>query len=120
MERQAIYVGSGEVTERYIGNRLVWKKVTLLLTLAPTNIAIYYDTYRPSITAYKTGTLDTSKVKYALLSGEKIEGFTVEISTSFIRLRFENLDSINKALEGLGWARSSGYYQNQILTFFGG
>ena len=39
MEREGIYVGTKEVTQRYIGTRLVWEKIKLLFS---GNVSIYY------------------------------------------------------------------------------
>lgn len=39
MEREGIYVGNKEVTQRYIGSRLVWEKMKLLFS---GNISINY------------------------------------------------------------------------------
>ena len=40
MEREAIYVGNKEVTQRYLGARLVWEKIRSVFS---GNVSITYD-----------------------------------------------------------------------------
>ena len=50
MEREAIYVGNKEVTQRYVGSRLVWEKIRLLFS---GDVSINYDSHNKQITLNK-------------------------------------------------------------------
>ena len=50
MAREGIYVGNKEVTQRYIGARLVWMKIRLLFS---DDVSINYDYRNKQITLNK-------------------------------------------------------------------
>ena len=67
MEREGIYVGTKEVTQRYIGSRLVWEKMKLLFS---GNISINY--YRDSSQIILNRVFSQSTIKALEINGQKI------------------------------------------------
>ena len=67
MEREGIYVGNKEVTQRYIGSRLVWEKMKLLFS---GNISINY--FRESSQIILNRDFSQSTIKALEINGQKI------------------------------------------------
>ena len=67
MEREGIYVGAKEVTQRYIGEKLVWEKMKLLFS---GNISINY--FRDSSQIILNRDFSKSTIKALEINGQKI------------------------------------------------
>ena len=73
MEREAIYVGNKEVTQRYVGSRLVWEKIKLLYS---SHVFITYDRDNRQIIIHHDFSQKT--IKLIELKGKKISFSSVE------------------------------------------
>lgn len=85
MEREGIYVGNKEVTQRYIGTRLVWEKIKLLFN---GRVIMFYERDNSRITLNKN--LPKRTIKILEINGQKISFSSVEIESGQIHITFND------------------------------
>lgn len=73
MAREGIYVGNKEVTQRYIGARLVWVKIRLLFS---GDVSINYDSHNKQITLNKD--FSQNKIRTVEINGKEISFSKIE------------------------------------------
>lgn len=112
MEREGIYVGIKEVTQRYIGTRLVWEKIKLLFD---GNVSINYDRDNSRITLNKD--LSQSTVKLFEINGQKISFSSIENNQgkTYIVLN----ESVEKFEQKTGFNRYRTFYGSIPVKIYG-
>lgn len=112
MEREAIYVGNKEVTQRYVGARLVWEKIKLLLS---GNVSITYDRDNSQIILHKDFSQNT--IKLVEINGQKISFSSVENKQGKTHITFN--ESVAKFEQKTGFNRYRTYYGSIPITIYG-
>ena len=112
MEREAIYVGSKEVTQRYIGARLVWEKIKLLFS---GNASINYDRDNSQIVINKDFSQNT--IKLIEINGQQIPFSSVENKQGKTHITFN--ESVAKFEQKTGFNRYRSYYGSIPITIYG-
>ena len=112
MEREAIYVGNKEVTQRYIGARLVWEKIRLVFS---GNVSITYDRDNSQIILHKDFSQNT--VKLLEINGQKISFSSVENKQGKTHITFN--ESVAKFEQKTGFNRYRTYYGSIPITIYG-
>lgn len=111
MEREGIYVGIKEVTQRYIGASLVWEKIKLLFN---GNISISYDRGNSKIILNK----DFQKtIKLFEINGQKISFSNIENKQAKTYITFS--DSAEKFEQKTGFNRYRSYYGSVPVKIYG-
>lgn len=103
MEREAIYVGNKEVTQRYIGERLVWEKIKLLFS---GNVSINYDRDNSQIILHQDFSKNT--IKLLEINGQEIPFSSVENKQGKTHITFN--ESVAKFEQKTGFNRYRNYY----------
>lgn len=67
MAREGIYVNGKEITQRYVGNRLVWEKMKMLFS---GNVSVTYDRYLREIGIGQV--LSFKNIKAIEINGQRI------------------------------------------------
>lgn len=67
MTREGIYINSKEITQRYVGNRLVWEKMKMLFS---GNVSVNYDRYLREISIGRV--LSFKNIKTIEINGQQI------------------------------------------------
>lgn len=112
MEREGIYVGTKEVTQRYIGTRLVWEKIKLLFD---GNVSISYDRGNSKIILNKD--LSQSTVKLFEINGQKISFSSVENNQGKTYITFN--ESVEKFEQKTGFNRYRTFYGSIHVKVYG-
>ena len=112
MEREGIYVGNKEVTQRYVGKRLVWEKIKLLFS---GNASISYNRERNEILLYKD--LSQSTVKLLEINGQKISFSSVKSYQGKTYITFN--ESVEKFEQKTGFNRYRSYYGSVPVKIYG-
>ena len=112
MEREAIYVGNKEVTQRYIGTSLVWEKIKLLFN---GNVSINYDRDTSRIIIDKDFPRNT--IKLIEINGQEIPFSSVENKQYKIYVTFN--ESVTKFEQKTGFNRYRAYYGSIPIKIYG-
>lgn len=112
MEREGIYVEKKEVTQRFIGTRLVWEKIKLLFS---GNVSISYDRDNSQIILNKDFSQNT--VKLLEINGQKISFSSVENKQGKTHITFN--ESVAKFEQKTGFNRYRTYYGSIPITIYG-
>ncbi len=67
MAREGIYINGKEITQRYVGNRLVWEKMKMLFS---GNVSVNYDRYLREISIGRV--LSFKNIKTIEINGQQI------------------------------------------------
>lgn len=111
MERETIYVGNKEVTQRYIGARLAWEKIKLLFS---GNVSINYDRGNSKLILNR----DFQKtIKLFEINGQKISFSNVENKQAKTYITFN--DSAEKFEQKTGFNRYRSYYGSVPVKIYG-
>ena len=113
MEREGIYVGTKEVTQRYIGSRLVWEKMKLLFS---GNISINY--FRDSSQIILNRDFSQSTIKALEINGQKIPFSRAENQTNQSYVTFT--ESIEEFEQKTGFNRYRTFYGSIPIKVYGG
>lgn len=112
MERETIYVGNKEVTQRFIGTKLVWEKIKLLFS---GNVSISYDRNNSQIILNKDFSQNT--VKLLEINGQKISFSSVENKQGKTHITFN--ESVAKFEQKTGFNRYRTYYGSIPINIYG-
>ena len=112
MEREEIYVGNKEVSQRYIGARLVWEKIKLLFS---GNVSINYDRDNSQIILNKDFSQNT--IKLVEINGQKISFSSVENKQGKTHITFN--ESVAKFEQKTGFNRYRSYYGSIPVIIYG-
>lgn len=112
MEREGIYVGNKEVTQRYIGSRLVWEKIKLLFN---GNISISYD--RDNSKIILNNDFSQSTIKTLEINGQKISFSSVENKQDKTYITFN--ESVAQFEQKTGFNRYRSYYGSIPVKIYG-
>ena len=112
MEREGIYVGNKEVTQRYIGTRLVWEKIKLLFN---GNVSINYDRDNSRITLNNDFSQNT--IKLLEINGQKISFSSVENNQGKTYITFS--ESVATFEQKTGFNRYRSYYGSIPVKIYG-
>lgn len=112
MEREAIYVGNKEVTQRYIGARLVWEKIKLLFN---GNVSINYDRDNSQIILHHDFSQNT--IKLLEINGQQIPFSSVENKQGKTHITFN--ESVAKFEQKTGFNRYRNYYGSIPIKIYG-
>ena len=104
MEREGIYVGNKEVTQRYIGARLVWEQIKLLFS---GNVAITY--VRNNSQIILNMDFSQNKIKAVEINGKEISASKIE------NKQWKTYVTFTESLEE--FERKTGF--NRYQTFYG-
>lgn len=111
MEREGIYVGNKEVTQRYIGTRLVWEKIKLLFS---GNVSInYYGSKQ--ITLNKD--FSQYKIKTVEINGKEISASKIESHQGKTYVTFT--ESLEEFERKAGFNRYRSYYGSVPVKIYG-
>lgn len=112
MEREGIYVGNKEVTQRYIGSRLVWEKMKLLFS---GNISINY--FRNSSKIILNRDFFQSTIKTLEINGQKIPFSRAENQQNQSYITFS--ESVEKFEQKTGFNRYRTFYVSIPVKIYG-
>lgn len=112
MEREGIYVGNKEVTQRYIGSRFVWEKMKLLFS---GNISINY--FRDSSQIILNKDFSPSTIKALEINGQKIPFSRAENRHNQSYITFS--ESVEKFEQKTGFDRYRSYYRSIPVKIYG-
>ena len=112
MEREGIYVGNKEVTQRYIGSRLVWEKMKLLFS---GDISINY--FRDSSQIILNKGFSQSTIKALEISGQNISLSSVENKQDKTYITFN--ESVAKFEQKTGFNQYRSYYGSIPIKIYG-
>nr|DAK49835.1 MAG TPA: hypothetical protein [Caudoviricetes sp.] len=112
MEREGIYVGTKEVTQRYIGSRLVWKKMKLLFS---GDISINY--FRDSSQIILNRDFSQSTIKDLEINGQKIPFSRAENKQNQFYITFS--ESVEKFEQKTGFNRYRTFYGSIPVKIYG-
>ena len=113
MEREGIYVGTKEVTQRYIGSRLVWEKMKLLFS---GDISINY--FRDSSQIILNRDFSQSTIKALEINGQKIPFSRAENRQNQSYITFS--ESVKKFEQKTGFNRYRTFYDSIPIKVYGG
>lgn len=112
MEREGIYVGTKEVTQRYIGSRLVWEKMKLLFS---GNISINY--FRDSSQIILNKDFSQSTIKALEINGQKIPFSRAENKKNQSYITFS--EPVATFEQKTGFNRYRSYYGSIPVKIYG-
>ena len=112
MEREGIYVGTKEVTQRYIGSRLVWEKMKLLFS---GDISINY--FRDSSQIILNRDFSQSTIKALEINGQKIPFSRAENKPNQSYITFS--ESGEKFEQKTGFNRYRTFYGSIPVKIYG-
>lgn len=112
MEREGIYVGNKEVTQRYIGSRLVWEKMKLLFS---GNISMNY--FRDSSQIILNRDFSQSTIKALEINGQKIPFSRAENKPNQSYITFS--ESVEKFEQKTGFKRYLTFYGSIPVKIYG-
>lgn len=112
MEREGIYVGNKEVTQRYIGSRLVWEKMKLLFS---GNISINY--FRDSSQIILNRDFSQSTIKTLEINGQKIPFSRAQNQPNQSYITFS--ESVEKFEQKAGFNRYRTFYGSIPVKIYG-
>lgn len=112
MEREGIYVGNKEVTQRYIGSRLVWEKMKLLFS---GNISINY--FRDTSQIILNKGFSQSTIKALEINGQKIPFSRAENKQNQSYITFS--ESVGKFEQKTGFNRYRTFYGSIPVKIYG-
>lgn len=112
MEREGIYVGTKEVTQRYIGTMLVWEKMKLLFS---GNISINY--FRDSRQIILNKDFSKGTIKALEINGQKIPFSRAENKQNQSYITFN--ESVEKFEQKTGFNRYRTFYGSIPVKIYG-
>lgn len=112
MEREGIYVGTKEVTQRYIGSRLVWEKMKLLFS---GDVSINY--FRDSSQIILNRDFSQSTIKALEINGQKIPFSRAENKQNQSYITFS--ESVEKFEQKTGFNRYRTFYGSIPVKIYG-
>lgn len=112
MEREGIYVGTKEVTQRYIGSRLAWEKMKLLFS---GDISINY--FRDSSQIILNRDFSQSTIKALEINGQKIPFSRAENKPNQSYITFS--ESVGKFEQKTGFNRYRTFYGSIPVKIYG-
>lgn len=112
MEREGIYVGTKEVTQRYIGSRLVWEKMKLLFS---GNISINY--FGDSSQIILNRDFSQSTIKALEINGQKIPFSRAENKSNQSYITFN--EPVATFEQKTGFNRYIRYYRSIPVKIYG-
>lgn len=112
MEREGIYVGNKEVSQRYIGVKLVWEKIKLLFN---GNVSISYDRNNSRIILSKD--FSQNHIKAVEISGQNISISSVENKQDKTYITFN--ESVAKFEQKTGFNQYRSYYGSIPVKIYG-
>lgn len=112
MEREGIYVGTKEVTQRYIGSRLVWEKMKLLFS---GDVSINY--FRNSSQIILNRDFSQSTIKALEINGQKIPFSRAENKQNQSYITFS--ESVEKFEQKTGFNRYRTFYGSIPVKIYG-
>ena len=112
MEREGIYVGNKEVTQRYIGARLVWEQIKLLFS---GSVAITY--VRNNSQIILNMDFSQNKIKAVEISGQNISLSSVENKQDKTYITFN--ESVAKFEQKTGFNQYRSYYGSIPIKIYG-
>ena len=112
MEREGIYVGNKEVTQRYIGSRLVWEKMK---SLFDGNVSINY--VRDNSQIILNRDFSQSTIKALEINGQKIPFSSVENKQGKSYITFT--DSVATFEQKTGFNRYRTFYGAIPVKIYG-
>lgn len=112
MKREGIYVGNKEVTQRYIGSRLVWEKMKLLFS---GNVSINY--FRDSSQIILNKDFSQSTIKALEINGQKIPFSRAENRQNQSYITFS--ESVEKFEQKTGFNRYRTFYGSIPVKIYG-
>lgn len=112
MEREGIYVGTKEVTQRYIGSRLVWEKMKLLFS---GNISINYFGNISQIILNRD--FSQSTIKTLEINGQKIPFSRADNKQNQSYITFS--ESVEKFEQKTGFNRYRTFYGSIPVKIYG-
>ena len=113
MEREGIYVGNKEVTQRYIGSRLVWVKIRLLFS---GDVSINYDSHNKQITLNKD--FSQKNIRTVEINGKEISTSKIENKQGKTYVTFT--ESIEEFERKTGFNRYRSFYGSIPIKIYGG
>ena len=115
MAREGIYVGNKEVTQRYIGAKLVWVKIRLLFS---GDVSIIYDSRNKQITLNKD--FSQNKIKKVEINGKEISFSKIENKQGKTYVTFtESLEEFERKT-GFNRYRYGSFYSSIPIKIYGG
>lgn len=112
MAREGIYVGGKEVTQRYIGTRLVWEKSASLLY--SDTLIVSKESSSPLIYFYTSANLNGRSIQKVEINGHTPSNVRIQAkSDSSIEIRFTNYGDL------LTFWRDELKQDNRYNVFFG-
>lgn len=114
MEREGIYVGNKEVTQRYIGNRLVWEKLNLLFS---GSVNILYQAANRTVSILGQE-LNAENVKSIEINGQQISIASAKKGINVTELKF--VGGSTEFEKKTNFKRSTFFYQNIEIKVYGG
>lgn len=112
--REGIYIGSKEVTKRYIGDKLVWEKLKLLFSGKET---IFYNAFSKEVSILNQE-LSLDNVKVIEINEQKIAVSSVRKGVNITVFKF--VDSAKEFERKTNFKRSTPYYQGIDIKVYGG
>mgnify|MGYP000845839806 CR=1 FL=1 len=112
MEREGIYVGNKEVSQRYIGTKLVWEKIKLLFS---GNVSITYDRNNSRIILNNDFSQNT--IKTVEINGKEISFSGVENKQDKTYITFN--ESVAKFEQKTGFNQYRSYYGSIPIKVYG-
>ena len=113
MAREGIYVGGKEITQRYVGDKLVWEKVKVLFS---GNVPINYNRYNRQIILHKS--FSQKNIKLVEINGQ-------QIAVSHFENRYDNTyitftETAEEFERKTRFNRYRSYYGSILIKIFGG
>lgn len=116
MARQGIYVGNKEITQRYVGKWLVWRKVKVLFNgYLPVN---YDRNSRRIIIGITEITLRSDNITALEINGQQLAFSSLENYSGHLFITFS--DSIEEFERKSGFNQYRSYYESVAIKIFGG
>lgn len=113
MAREGIYIGNKEVTQRYIGAKLVWMKIRLLFS---GDVSINYDSRNKQITLNKD--FSQNKIKTVEINGKEISFSLIENKQEKTYVTFN--ESLEEFEQKTGFNRYRTFYGSIPIKVYGG
>lgn len=116
MARQGIYVGNKEITQRYVGNWLVWRKVKVLFS---GNLPVNYDRNgRRIIIVITKIALQSDNITALEINEQQLAFSRLEKHSGNLFITFS--DSIEEFERKSGFNQYRSYYGSVAIKIFGG
>lgn len=114
MIREGLFVGNNEVSQRYIGDRLVWEKLQLLFS---GKAMMFYSAFTRAVSIIEQD-LSLENAKVIEINGHKIE--ISKVTKGINATEFKFVDSTKEFERKTNFKRSTPYYQGIDIKVYGG